>query len=272
MGKYAISSSNQIILFVLFCFIFISTSLAVSTTEIVDEYILNLNEGDASDRLYAAIGLGEIGDPRAIDPLIDALNDEEKCVRLNAAIALSKIGEPRAVDNIPADYIIIVLNGSSHCGFEDDFDDAMLRREAAQILGLFDDAQVINALVKALKDDHGVVRGEAAQSLGKIGNSSAVDPLIDALKDNFSDVRMFSAEALGEIGDPRAIDPLIETLKEEKNYISSDINVELYAIRALGKIGDPRAIGALEYVESNHRDDIVRWEATESLRKIGSGS
>jgi HEAT repeat protein len=42
--------------------------------------------------------LGEIGDPRAVDPLIEALKDEYSRVRSSAARALGEIGDPKAVD------------------------------------------------------------------------------------------------------------------------------------------------------------------------------
>ena len=41
--------------------------------------------------------LGEIGDLRAVDPLIEALGDDEGHVRARAAQALGKLGDARAV-------------------------------------------------------------------------------------------------------------------------------------------------------------------------------
>jgi HEAT repeat protein len=40
----------------------------------------------------AAESLGDIGDPRAIDPLVEALDDEDWDVRSKAAEALEKLG------------------------------------------------------------------------------------------------------------------------------------------------------------------------------------
>jgi HEAT repeat protein len=43
-------------------------------------------------RIAAARALGEIGDRRAVDPLIEALGAGDVCIRLAAASALSRIG------------------------------------------------------------------------------------------------------------------------------------------------------------------------------------
>jgi len=40
--------------------------------------------------------LGELGDTRAVEPLINALNDENSWVRQSAASALGNIGDTRA--------------------------------------------------------------------------------------------------------------------------------------------------------------------------------
>jgi len=47
-------------------------------------------------RIVAHI-LGEIGDKKAVQPLIEALEDEDIGVRCNAAIALGDIGSDKAV-------------------------------------------------------------------------------------------------------------------------------------------------------------------------------
>ena len=53
---------------------------------------------DASARVYAADALGKIGDSRAVESLIKALGDESSDVRENAAKALGKIGDSRAIE------------------------------------------------------------------------------------------------------------------------------------------------------------------------------
>lgn len=53
---------------------------------------------DSDIRSKAAVALGDLGDRRAVEPLIQALNDEDEEVRWEAADALGKIRDERAVD------------------------------------------------------------------------------------------------------------------------------------------------------------------------------
>ncbi|MFW5748549.1 MAG: HEAT repeat domain-containing protein [Chloroflexota bacterium] len=49
-------------------------------------------------RSRAALMLGKLGDPRAVDPLIRALDAPGHQTPLNAAEALGKLGDPRAIE------------------------------------------------------------------------------------------------------------------------------------------------------------------------------
>lgn len=53
-----------------------------------------MKDADRDVRWRAADALGEIGDPRAVDPLILTLNDSDWTVRRAAESALVDIGEP----------------------------------------------------------------------------------------------------------------------------------------------------------------------------------
>ncbi|MGA7075782.1 MAG: HEAT repeat domain-containing protein [Halobacteriota archaeon] len=53
---------------------------------------------DSGVRRDAAEALGEVGDSRAVEPLVWALNDEDSLVRRDAAGTLKKIGDSRAVE------------------------------------------------------------------------------------------------------------------------------------------------------------------------------
>ena len=63
----------------------------------VSRLIAALKGRDANVRQRAAEALGEIKDPRAVEPLIAALKDADMYVRRLAAEALGKIKDPRAV-------------------------------------------------------------------------------------------------------------------------------------------------------------------------------
>ena len=88
-------------------------------------------------RKDAAQSLGEIGDPRAVQPLIVAL--KERFVGTVSATALGKIGDPRAVAPL-----ISVLEDK----------DPEFRVAAAQALGRIRDPRVVDPLIYALQDTH----------------------------------------------------------------------------------------------------------------------
>jgi bilin biosynthesis protein len=59
----------------------------------VDELIKALGyKKDSGVRRDAAEALGEVGDSRAVEPLIRALNDEDSLVRRDAEEAFDKLG------------------------------------------------------------------------------------------------------------------------------------------------------------------------------------
>ena len=56
-----------------------------------------LRDPDRNLRRAAAEGLGQIGEPQAVPPLLVALEDEHWSVRCAAAAALGRLGSPKAV-------------------------------------------------------------------------------------------------------------------------------------------------------------------------------
>jgi len=64
----------------------------------LEELFEALRHKDDDVRENAAKALGQIGDPRAVDPLASALKDETSNVRQIAAYALGYIGDPKAVE------------------------------------------------------------------------------------------------------------------------------------------------------------------------------
>jgi len=117
-------------------------------------------------RKNAAKLLGEIGDARAIMPLMDALSDaNSESLRESIVEALVKIGKPEIEAMIAAlgneDYIQVYY--------------------AAEVLGRMVSVAV-PYLIAALRDEtNPYVRGCAAKALGEIGDVRAVKPLKELL-------------------------------------------------------------------------------------------
>jgi len=213
----------------------------------VDDLILDLKYGSPDVREEAALALGQIGDEKAVDPLIKALDDEVSWVRMRAAIALGEINDSKAIDPL-----IKALKDES----------PYVRMYAASSLVYLGKTEYLSQVLTALKNENEDVRVEAAITLGEIGDTRAVDPLIEALRDESDFVRMFAASALGEIGDPSAFEPLTVALRDGYWQVREEAAI------ALGKIGDVRAIEPLTYRASNDANSNVRGAALEALEKL----
>lgn len=106
---------------------------------------------DPSRRSLAAEALGEIADPRAIDPLIQNLKRDD-CDVDTVTVALSRIG------NATVEPLIAALNDT----------DPTLRKNAAWVLGYIEDARSVEPLKELLNDPDPDVRITAERSLGMI--------------------------------------------------------------------------------------------------------
>jgi len=213
---------------------------------------------DGKVRETAAEALGQIGDVRAIEPLIAALKRGSSNMRKEVVCALVKIGTA-AVGPLIATLNFGIYN---------------VRKEAEGALVKIGTA-AIGPLITALKGGNGNVRKEAEGTLVKIG-TAAVEPLIAALNDDLWYVRISAVRALGEIRDSRAVIPLIA--KAKANFSTESERHEAQV--ALEKIGDPRALDVLAGMLINTlRNDpfrrssgIQNWEfgikAAEALGRI----
>lgn len=250
---------------------------APAVEPLLEAMIEALDEGDialSSDIIYV---LGNIGDSRAVVPLIGMLNDDNGTVRRKAAVALGTIGDMRAVQTL-----INALQDN----------DKRFRGFVAEALGEIGDASAVWPLLVSLKDPNNIEYFDehAAEALVKIG-PSAVEPLIDAL--HFCDrvACRHAKEALINIGDP-AVEPLIELLKDKewglydyadnalvsigapavepliKALNEKDGDLRKRVIKTLGDIHDARAVEPLiEMLNDDDRD--VQESVAVALGKIG---
>ena len=110
------------------------------------------DERPAVRRLTASI-LAALGDKKTEDDLIKALKDNDELVRTDVVRALGKeaCGTERS---LPA--LVAALHDPS----------VEVRDHAARVLGGFQDAVVVEPLIKTLKDPDWHVRASAADSLG----------------------------------------------------------------------------------------------------------
>lgn len=118
--------------------------------------------------MAAASALGEIGDPRAVEPLIAALRDRDWGVRGEAAKALEKIDpnwpKSEAAKRQVPEFIAALRDRNS-------------REEAAKALGQIGDAKAVRALTSALRNESDYNRKEIRGSLKRIKGLQA--PLLE---------------------------------------------------------------------------------------------
>lgn len=212
-------------------------SQIVYTVSQMDSLIEALGDEDLVKRSSAAQALSQIGDPRAVEPLIEFMKKEKRLSRY-AVRYLSMIGEPAVKPLIEA--------------LRDE--NSLIRRLASSGLGRIGEPAV-EPLIKTLEDEDENVRYGAVDALGRIGDPRAVEPLIKTLGDK--EVGRAAWSALSKMGRP-AVKPLIKALKDE------DPRVREGAARALGELSDPRAIEPLEKaLEDKNRS--VFWAASDAL-------
>jgi HEAT repeat protein len=189
-------------------------ALAMIGPPSVDPLIDVLQYPDVDVRWKAAIALGEIGDPRAIGPLIRCLSDKDRFVIGRSALALGMIGKPAVEPLIRA-----LQEG-----------DGNLRWGAAIALGKAKDPDAVVPLIHALADKYENVRAEAVSSLAAIGKP-AIAPLIRFLKYAGGTARIEMMNALGELQANDAIEPLVQLLEkgdeEERRAVAGALDAIL---------------------------------------------
>jgi HEAT repeat protein len=195
--------------------------------------------------------LGQIGDKKAVEPLIKALQGNRPDLKAAAAVALGEMGDPRAVEPLIKEFRSRKKSWGGTA--------------TAIALGRIGDKRAIGPLTEALADEEAYVREAAATALDNIGvepkglqdrltyliasgnreelikiGQPAVKPLMESLA--FHDWKgcILAADVLGQIGDPAAVEPLIKVLEHENS------NVRAAAAKALIEIPDRRAMQPLE--------------------------
>lgn len=137
----------------------------IGTEHVVEELIdllkyenTRANGSQVQVRNVAAYALGEIGDIRAVGPLIEALEEKDLDLYSTVTIALAEIGDERAVEPL-----IEALKD----------DDWYVRVSSARALGIIGDERAVEPLNEALKDDEESVRESVSIALKEFGEDKA---------------------------------------------------------------------------------------------------
>jgi len=210
----------------------------------IAELIRDLLSSDESTRRFAVEDLGDLGDVRAVEPLIPVLFDPVPAIREAAVDALKAIGGEETVSAV-----VPALRT----------DNAAVRNAASEILQTIGEP-AIPQLEKLLEDDDVDVRKFAVDIMAVIGSPLAEKAFVRALEDRDVNVSAAAAEALGEIGSHASVEPLVQSLKASSWTRCS-------VAKSLGQIGGAEAARALQQLTRDD-DPMVVFTAVEALGSV----
>jgi len=235
---------------------------------------------DASS--IAAVELGNLGDPSAVEPLIKAL---EKKLPVRSRANIVKQETMRSLARFPkdpkiTDALVTVLTRSA------DEQDFFLNKFAAIQLGNIADAKAIPGLMKGLfMTGRGAdIFQECRTSLAQMGEA-AVDPLIDLLQEKNTEINEMrkkldfdkyspgvipakAAYVLGDLRPKKALPILTARLKEKVKDPKNNMRISILV--TLGQYGDPSVIpDVVAVLKDAASSDMERGKAAEALNFIG---
>lgn len=254
--------------------------LGVTKEKIVKTYIaaLKLSYGEVKSKIIHK--LDEIGDQRAIKPLLPYLifdkNNEVKIALeklgatkdqmvdvLSAALAsstpiyqknaikrLSELGGEKAIN--------VLLPYLSRKNYNTEVEIALENLGATK-------EQIVDSYIAALAGSSSLMdQRNAAKKLGELEDQRAIEPLIKKLLDkNDVLVSIFAAEALVKLGDKNGREFLIWQLSANKS-----IDISITAANVLANLGDQRGVEFL--IEMLKRIDVLNpSHVIQSLNRLG---
>jgi len=163
---------------------------------------LALHAQNDETRLGAVQDLGDIGNERAMDPLIHALNDKNALVR---GIALEILGD--LADETSVDFLIPALMDT----------DARVRSNAVRALGKVGGDEIIDALVRQFDDNHSEVRIAVLEVLRNLEGKKAIEFFSVALADRDAQVREVAEFVLADIIGEETDKVLDDSLSQEQD-------------------------------------------------------
>jgi len=200
----------------------------------VFDAVIRIDEDEAAEALIRSLGtcswetahiatievLGNLGNERAVEPLINELRRPED-IRDAAARALAKLGDDHAI--IP---LLAQLRKYPYADVDEGCDEEETLAIALWELGvpITDSTKKsgvecpVTTLITALEHRNHGIRARAADALGFIDDVRAVEPLILALADEGSQVCWNAAQALRRMRDGRAVKPLTDFAKKDKEW------------------------------------------------------
>ncbi|HEX2618608.1 MAG TPA: HEAT repeat domain-containing protein [Phototrophicaceae bacterium] len=247
----------------------------------VDRLVELLQDDDEYIQHVAAEALGEIGDERALNPLIDDLKRHKHNVYAVSA-ALRRFGA------LAVDKLIMVLEDENsqkvhHLVMMDlsfigdrravlpilkrleQTTDNRIQSSAISALSMLKAEETLEAINRVMHTTQDItLRYTAAKAIGEIGGEKAFKILSDAYETGSFEVQHCAVLAMGSLSEVPNIQLLLNALTSPNHYLRSGAAV------TFGNLRDVRAVDALR-VAQNDLDDDVRRYAADALKKIENG-
>lgn len=204
------------------------------------------------DRINAALKLADYNHISVVSNLISVIkNDNNEMVRRVALRSLGYIGDYKAVE------VLLESMSSDKIG---------IKIEAMSSSVNFSTRPITNVLIAKTQDINPIVRQSAVACLGKLShnNDDIVNAIVKSLKDISEGVRVAACKVVGNKRIIKAVPFLHDILENDRSEV-----VREYAVQALGGIRGDR----VEEILKNTLDDsspIVRINAAKSLAMFGS--
>lgn len=207
-----------------------------------------LADSNPDTRGMAAVALGQVMDPQAVDLLIDLLGDADSRVICAAAQSLGAQGDKRATT------ALIPLMQS---------DDTEVKCSVLSAFALLADERAFPVVVTALFDVDDQVRRNAAAAVGRLGDKRALEPLYEMLDDDFNWVRANAALSLHSLADPSAVPRISQRLE-----IETDELVRGNLILALGACDPAQVPKIIAFLQDCDEAEKVRVSSAISLANL----
>lgn len=164
----------------------------------------------------AALALGDMKDPYAVEPLIDVLKVQNAQFRADAASALERMHDRRALEPLRRmlheDPDGSVRNIASEVYWNiKGYVDAADRRELMRRPVTYGKPEIMDQYIADLRYPDGDVQQAAEMALGRMG---AIDPLIEEMKDPTVQGGHPAVLGLKLIKDSRVVERLLPLLKD----------------------------------------------------------
>jgi HEAT repeat protein len=239
----------------------------LAATGDVNGLIRALRVKDSQIRANAAKALGELGDQRAVEPLIGALAFHTK---LSTSIQerMDKLGKTWLTEYRRFE----AKDQAQHEGeLQKLYEADRAAKEAIGALGRLGGSRAIDSLINSLIVDSAIPSGgwpdldleqEVSKALVRFPADDLVPRLIDVLRSRRGRWQE-AAILLGKIRDPRALEPLLDALtREPKDSV----------VHALGELRDPRAlqhlVDAFDTVGSAAVNAVARYRGNRALSAL----